>query len=63
MKFHDLQVQSGTLLLVDEFKNFRNMCLEMYQLDPSHFFSTLQLAQKADLIQTKGKLDLLTDID
>ena len=63
MKSHDVYLQSGTLLLVDEFKNFRNMCLEMYQLDPSHFFSTLQLAQKADLKVTKVKLDLLTDID
>ena len=26
-KYHDLYVQSDTLLLADEFENFRNMCL------------------------------------
>ena len=29
---HDLYVQSDTLLLADVFKNFRNMCLEIYSL-------------------------------
>ena len=27
---YDLYVQSGTLLLADVFKNFRNLCLEIY---------------------------------
>ena len=36
--YHDLFVQSVTLLLSDIFENFRNMCLEMYELDPAHFF-------------------------
>ena len=30
---HDLHVQSNTLLLVDFFENFRNMCLKIYKLD------------------------------
>ena len=30
---HDLHVQSNTLLLVDLFENFRNMCLKIYKLD------------------------------
>ena len=32
--YHDLYVQSDTLLPVDVFENFRNKCLEMYELDP-----------------------------
>ena len=32
---HDLHVQSNTLLLVEVFENFRNMCLKIYKLDPA----------------------------
>ena len=37
--YHDLYVQSNTLLLADAFENFRNMCLKIYELDPAHFLS------------------------
>ena len=36
-KYHDLYIQSDTLLLADLFENVRNMCLETYQLDPANF--------------------------
>ena len=36
--YHDLHVQSDTLLLNDVFQDFRSMCLEIYELDPAHFF-------------------------
>ena len=35
--YHDLYVQSDTLLLADVFENFRNMCIKVYELDPAHF--------------------------
>ena len=35
--YHDLYVQSDTLLSADVFKNFRNKCREVYELDPAHF--------------------------
>ena len=35
--YHDLHVQSDTLLHADVFENFRNKCIEIYQLDPAHF--------------------------
>ena len=37
--YHDLYVQSDTLLLADVFENFRDMCLKEYELDPAHFLS------------------------
>ena len=39
--YHDLYVQGDTLLLADVFENFRNMCTEIYELDPAHFLSVL----------------------
>ena len=36
-EYHDLYVQSDTLLIADVFENFRNKCLEVYELDPAHF--------------------------
>ena len=63
IEYHDLHVQSNTLLLADVFKNFRNMCLEIYELDPGKFLSALGLAWQAALKERKVKLDHSTDMD
>ena len=60
---HDLYVQCDTLFLANVFQNFRNMCLEIYELDPPKFLSFQRLAWQEVLRKTKVKLDLLTDID
>ena len=62
-EYHDLYAQSETLSLADVFENFRNMCLEIYELDPVYFVSAPGLAQQACLKNTKVKLELLTDYD
>ena len=62
-EYHDLYVQSDTLLLADVFENFRNTCLKIYRLDPAKFLSAPGLAWQAVLKKTKKNLDLLTDID
>ena len=46
-EYHDLYVQNDTLLLANIFENFRNMCLEIYELDPAKFFSAPGLAWQA----------------
>ena len=61
--YHDLYVQSDTLLLADVFENFRNKCIEIYELDPAHFLSAPGLAWQACLKKTGVELELLTDID
>ena len=43
-EYHDLYVQSDTILLADVFENFRNMCLEIYELDPVYLVSAPGLA-------------------
>ena len=61
--YHDLYVQSDTLLLADVFENFREMCLKEYELDPAHFLSLPGLAWQACLKKTNVELELLTDYD
>ena len=62
-EYHDLYVQSDTLLLADVFENFRDKCIEIYELDPAHFLSAPGLAWQACLKKTKVELELLTNID
>ena len=62
-EYHDLYVQSDTLLLADVFENFRNMCLEIYELDPTYFVSAPGLAWKTCLKKTEVKLELITGYD
>ena len=62
-EYHDLYVQSDILLLADVFENFRNKCIEIYELHPAHFLSALGLAWQACLEKAGVKLELLTDID
>ena len=61
-EYHDLYVQSDTLLLADVFENFRNMCFQIYQPDPAKVLSAPGLAWQSALKKTKVKLYLLTDI-
>ena len=61
--YHDLYVQSDTLLLADVFENFRNMCIKVYELDPAHFLSAPELAWQAFLKKTEVELELITDPD
>ena len=62
-EYHDLHVQSDTLLLVDLFENFRDKCIELYELDTANFLSAPGLAWQACLKKTGVKLELLTDND
>ena len=61
--YHDLYVQSDTLLLADVFENFRNKCIELYELHPADSLSAPGLARQACLKKTEVKLKLLTVSD
>ena len=62
-EYRDLYAQSDTLLLADAFENFKNVCLEIYELHPIYFVSASELAWQACLKKTGVKLELLTDYD
>ena len=61
--YHNLYVRSDTLLLVDVFEKFRNMCIKVYELDPTHFVSLPGLAWQACLKKINIELELLTNYD
>ena len=50
-------------MLANVFENFRNICLDIYGLDPVYFVSAPGLACQACLKKTEVKLELLTDYD
>ena len=49
---YHLYVQSDVLLLTDVFENFRNKCIEIYELHPAHFLSASGLAWQDCLRKT-----------
>ena len=62
-EYHDLYVQTDTLLLADVYEKFRDVLKYMDGLDPSYFLSTPGLALQACLKKTEVNLELLTDVD
>ena len=62
-EYHDLYVQCDTLLLADVFENFRDKCIEIYQLDAAHILTAPELAWKACLKEARVNIELLIEID
>ena len=61
--YHDLYNVIDVLLLADVFENFRNLCMENYNLDPAHYFTAPGLSLDACLKITGVELELLSDIN
>ena len=51
-EYHDLYVQTDTVLLSNVYENFRNMCLKIYELDPAYLVSAPGSARQACLKKT-----------
>ena len=62
-EYHDLYVQTDTLFLADVFENFRDSCINTYELDPAHFVSLPGLVWHTCLKKTGIELEILTDND
>ena len=56
LEYPDFYLKSDTLFFVDVFKNFRNMHLKNFHLDPGKIFSAPRLAWQAALERTELKL-------
>ena len=61
--YHNLYNLSDVLLLAINLKNFRNICMNHYGLDPTWYFSAPGLDWDAALKFAKVKLELLSDPD
>ena len=61
--YHNLYNLSAVLLLADIVENFRNICINHYELDPAWYFSAPGLAWDATLKIRKVQLELLSDPD
>ena len=62
-EFHDLYLTIDTLLLADIFENFRDVCMEIYNLDPCYYFTAPGLSWDAMLKHTKVNLEIIKDYD
>lgn len=62
-EYSDLYLKTDILLLADVFENFRETCLEIYKLDPAHYFTAPGFSWDAMLRYTKVDIELFTDID
>lgn len=61
--YHDLYLTTDVILLADVFEHFRNQCLESYNLDAAHYYTSPALSFDAMLKKTEVELELLTDLD
>ena len=61
--YHDLILKTDVLLLADCFENFRKTCIQNYDLDIAHYYTTPGLSWDSALKMTKVQLELLGDID
>lgn len=60
-KYSDLYLKINDLQLVDAFKNFRDMCTSIYNLDSVYYYKAPGLSFDCMLKYTNIKLKLLTD--
>ena len=61
--YHDLCLKTDVLLLANVFEKFISTCLDYYELEPCHYFSSPGLSWDAMLKMTKIELDPISDID
>ena len=60
--YHNYYLKKDVLLLLDVFEKFISRSLEIYKLDPSHYFSSPGVNWNAMLKITQVKLELISDI-
>jgi hypothetical protein len=62
-EYSDLYLRTDVLLLTDIFENFRNLCMENFELDPSHYLTLPSFTFDAMLKLTGVELELFTNYD
>ena len=58
LDYHNCYLLTNMPLLADVFKNFRDVCLQHYSLDPAHNYTSPGLSWQAAVKMTNVELDL-----
>ena len=61
--YHDTYVTADTAQLADVFKNFRKLCMKIYELDPANYFTAHGMLWDTLFKHTEHRQELLTDIN
>ena len=59
--YHNLYLKTDVMLLTDVMENYRNVCIDNYELDPLWYYTAPGLAWDAALKISNVKLELITD--
>ena len=59
--YHNLYLKTDVMLLTDVMENYRNVCINNYELDPLWYYTAPGLAWDAALKISNVKLELITD--
>ena len=59
--YHNLYLKTDVMLLADVMENYRNICIDNYELDPLWYYTAPGLAWNAALKISNVKLELITD--
>ncbi|KAF4529741.1 hypothetical protein B566_EDAN017894 [Ephemera danica] len=62
-EFSNMYLKSDVTLLLDVFENFRDMCIEQFNLDPCQYYTTPGISFDAALKLTGVELELITDYE
>ena len=62
-EYHNLYLRRDIILLANVFEAFRSLCLDIYGLDPAHFYTAPVLAWCTCLKKTRIRVELLLDPD
>jgi len=60
-EYSDLYLKIDTLILADVFQNFRNLCFQMYGLDPAYYYTAPGFSFDCMLKHTKVEIELISD--
>ena len=68
MDYHNLYLKSDVLLLADIWRNFRNVCYKIYELDPCYYYTAPSLSWDAMMKYCSKTIpdfhiELITDMD
>jgi len=61
LDYHAISIHIKTLILVDMFEFFRNICMEFYSLDPSHVFTGSRFTLDCAFFYNRVRVQLVRD--